>query len=223
MKLFECQNCGYLVHFENTQCERCGFPLGFLPDVAILTALKANGSGGYTPLSDPARSVSYCANFEHAACNWLVDAGWGPVCPACVLNRTIPDIKQPENLRRWQRIEVAKHRLVYSLLRLGLPVANKSRTTARNRNRVRFHGAAPGEDGQGKYLTGHDHGEITLNVVEAGRRRRPRFARKCTSLHRTLLGISGTKSRTTTSSALSKPAGVRPFPKSLRRRDTGLR
>ena len=65
MKLFECQNCGQLVYFENTQCERCGFPLGFLPDVAMLTALKANGSGGYTPLSDPARSVSYCANFAH--------------------------------------------------------------------------------------------------------------------------------------------------------------
>ena len=91
MKLFECQNCGQLVYFENTQCERCGFPLGFLPDVAMLTALKANGSGGYTPLSDPARSVSYCANFEHSACNWLVDAGSGPLCPACKLNRTIPD------------------------------------------------------------------------------------------------------------------------------------
>ena len=116
MKLFECQNCGQLIYFENTQCERCGFPLGFLPDVAILTALKANGSGGYTPLAAPSRSVSYCTNFEQGACNWLVEEGSGPLCPACKLNRTIPDLTQQENLRRWRRIEVAKHRLVYSLL-----------------------------------------------------------------------------------------------------------
>ncbi len=97
MKLFECQNCGQMIYFENTQCERCGFPLGFLPDVAVLTALKANGSGGYKPLANPSRSVSYCANFQHSACNWLVDAGSGPLCPACKLNRTIPDLTKPEN------------------------------------------------------------------------------------------------------------------------------
>ena len=42
-------------------------------------------------------------------------------CQACRLNRTIPDLGLPENLLRWQRLEAAKHRLVYSLLRLGLP------------------------------------------------------------------------------------------------------
>ena len=162
MKLFECQNCGQMIYFENTQCERCGFALGFLPDVAILTALKAKGSGGYTPLANPSRSVSYCANFEHGACNWLVDAGSSPLCPACKLNRTIPDLTQPENLGLWQRIEVAKHRLVYSLLRLGLPIASK---TEQPETGIAFDflAPAPGEDGKGKISDGarswRDHAE----------------------------------------------------------------
>lgn len=187
MKLFECQNCGQLIYFENTQCERCGFPLGFLPDVSRLTALKANGSGGYTPLADPAHSVSYCANFEHSACNWLVDPGPSPLCPACKLNRTIPDLTQPENLRLWQRIEVAKHRLVYSLLHLGLPIASK---TEEPETGIAFDFLAPlpGEDGQGKILTGHDHGEITLNVAEADDAVRAEIRQKMHEPYRTLLG-----------------------------------
>ena len=39
MKLFECQNCGQLLYFENTRCERCGHVLGYLPDRAVLSAL----------------------------------------------------------------------------------------------------------------------------------------------------------------------------------------
>ena len=187
MKLFECQNCGQLIYFENTQCERCGSALGFLPDAAMLTALQANRSGSFTPLSDPSRSVSYCANFEHKACNWLVDAGSGSLCPVCKLNRTIPDLTQPENLRLWQRIEVAKHRLAYSLLRLGLPVASK---TEQPETGLAFDFLAPlpGKDGQGKILTGHDHGEITLNVAEADDAVRAEIRQKMHEPYRTLLG-----------------------------------
>ncbi len=30
MKLFECQKCGQLLHFENTRCERCGRTRGYV-------------------------------------------------------------------------------------------------------------------------------------------------------------------------------------------------
>jgi hypothetical protein len=187
MKLFECQNCGQLVYFENTQCTRCGFALGFLPDAALMTALRPNGSGSFTPLEDSSRSVSYCANYQHGACNWLIDAGSGPLCPACKLNRTIPDLTQPDNLRRWQRIEVAKHRLVYSLLRLGLPIVSK---TEQPETGIAFDFLAPptGEDGQGKILTGYDKGEITLNVAEADDAIRAEIREKMHEPYRTLLG-----------------------------------
>ena len=49
MKLFECQNCGQLIYFENTRCERCDSALGFLPGPAILTALEDKGEGAFKP------------------------------------------------------------------------------------------------------------------------------------------------------------------------------
>jgi hypothetical protein len=187
MKLFECQNCGQLIYFENTQCERCGYALGFLPDTALMSALEPNGSGAFTPLADRSRTVAHCGNFSHGACNWLIDAGAGPLCQACKLNHTIPDLAQPDNLRRWQRIEIAKRRLVYSLLRLGLPVLSK--TEARDAGvAFNFLAPPPGENGQGKILTGHDNGEITLNVGEADDAMRAEIRQKMHEPYRTLLG-----------------------------------
>jgi len=43
MKLFQCQNCGQPLYFENTRCERCGLALGYLPDRETITALKPDG------------------------------------------------------------------------------------------------------------------------------------------------------------------------------------
>jgi len=186
MKLFECQHCGQLIYFENTVCERCGYALGFLPDVAQMTALQPNGDGTFTPLADKARTVSYCANFGHGTCNWLVDNP-GELCRACQLNRTIPDLTVPENLRRWQRIEVAKHRLVYSLLRLGLPVESKAEAPETG-IAFDFLAPPPGEEGQGEILTGHDNGEITLNVIEAEDAVREKIRESMHEPYRTMLG-----------------------------------
>ncbi len=187
MKLFECQNCGQLIYFENTQCERCKLALGFLPYAAVMSALKPNNDGAFTALADPARNVAYCTNHQQGACNWLVYAGAETMCRACRLNRTIPDLSYPENLRRWQRIEVAKHRLVYSLMRLGLPVQSKVEDPARGLV-FNFLAPPPGQDGQGKILTGHDHGEITLNVAEADDAVREQIRVNMGEPYRTLLG-----------------------------------
>jgi hypothetical protein len=187
LKLFECQNCGQLIYFENVQCERCGFALGYLPDAAILSALSPTGNGAYTPLADPSSNKVYCANYQHGACNWLVETGSDPLCRACRLNRTIPDLNQPENLRRWQRIEIAKRRLVYGLMRLGLPMESKTEAPETGLA-FDFLAPPPGEDGQGKILTGHDNGEITLNVAEADDAMRAKIRHKMHEPYRTLLG-----------------------------------
>jgi hypothetical protein len=187
MKLFECQNCGQLIYFENTQCERCGLALGFLPDAAVMSALEPDGDGTFTPLADRSRRVVYCGNYQHGACNWLIDAGGDPLCQACKLNRTIPDLTLPDNLKHWQRIEVAKHRLVYSLIRLGLPIESKTEQPETGLA-FDFLASAPGEDRQGKILTGHDHGEITLNVAEADDVLRAEIRQKMGEPYRTLLG-----------------------------------
>ena len=187
VKLFECQNCGQLIYFENTQCERCGFALGYLPGAALMSALQPNIDGTYTPLADPSSKVVYCANREHGVCNWLIEAGSDPLCCACQLNRTILDLTQPQNLRHWQRIEIAKHRLLYSLMRLRLPVESKAQAPQTGLA-FDFLAPPPGEDGQGKILTGHDNGEITLNAVEADEAIRAEIRQKMHEPYRTLLG-----------------------------------
>ncbi|MEJ7683304.1 MAG: putative zinc-binding metallopeptidase [Segetibacter sp.] len=47
-------------------------------------------------------------------------------CTACKLNRTIPDISKNEYRQQWNTIENAKHRLVYSLLKMKLPLQSKT-------------------------------------------------------------------------------------------------
>jgi hypothetical protein len=141
-----------------------------------------------------------CANAASpAACNWLLPAdevgssGRRPLyCRACRLNRTIPDLSWPANSEAWNRIEVAKRRLVSQLLALGLPVAT----------RVVGAGGAGTEDtqlglafdflrelpGGGAVLTGHAGGLITLDIEEADDAVRERIRTQLREPYRTLLG-----------------------------------
>ncbi|MBA3326424.1 MAG: zinc-ribbon domain-containing protein, partial [Rhodobacteraceae bacterium] len=83
MRVFACGNCGQLVYFENSRCERCGSQLGFAPEPLALVALRPapDGSETYQPL-DGAPPVQRCANAQTAGCNWLVPAGAASLCPA---------------------------------------------------------------------------------------------------------------------------------------------
>ncbi|WP_207479915.1 zinc-binding metallopeptidase family protein [Arenibaculum pallidiluteum] len=188
MKLFECQNCGQPIYFENTVCERCGLRLGFLSDAMTLSALKPDGER-WRPLAAPDRSLRLCLNAGHEACNWLLETDdGGDYCAACRFNRTIPDLAVPENLLRWRKIELAKHHLVYSLLKLHLPL--KSRTEDPE-NGLAFDFLADATDGPGPattVLTGHDNGLITLNVAEADDAERERRRTEMGEPYRTLLG-----------------------------------
>ena len=92
MKLFECQNCGQPLYFENTRCESCGLRLGYLPAKETVTALEEGGDG-CGRWRTPRAAVRYCANAQHEVCNWLVSAdGPDQFCAACRHNRTIPDL-----------------------------------------------------------------------------------------------------------------------------------
>src|ERR1700761_4558883 len=124
MKLFKCQHCGHLVYFENDHCESCSRRLGFLPQRTVLSALEPEGDAWRALAADPAERYRDCANAQFGACNWLVPADSPEaLCVACRHNRVIPDISLPENLPSWQKLERAKHRLLYSLLRQRLPPA----------------------------------------------------------------------------------------------------
>ena len=137
----------------------------------------------------PEQAYRFCVNSGYDACNWLVPAeGPDAFCRACRLNRTIPDLGPPEHLLRWQRLEIAKHRLVYGLLRLGLPVVSKWENPVSG---LAFDFLAdPGEGFQAtaQITTGHARGLITINIAEADDAVRERARKDMAEPYRTLPG-----------------------------------
>ena len=186
MKLFECQNCRQPLYFENTHCESCGLNLGYLPEAEIVTALN-DDNGFWTALAEPQRRYRYCANAQYNLCNWLITSDDpNTFCAACRHNRMIPDLSVPANLANWRKIESAKHRLFYTLLRLRLPLAN--RTADPEGLAFDFLAASADPVEQGPVMTGHDNGLITINLAEADDAERERQRSQMHEPYRTLLG-----------------------------------
>lgn len=180
VKTFKCGACGNTVYFENVQCLRCGHPLGFRSDKLEIRALTDEGDGLYRDYRKGAgaRHVRYCANTGQGVCNWLVPADSpSQYCTACELNRTIPDLSDPANVFAWGEFERAKKRLIYSLLRLGLPLDG----TAVGKAPLNF-------DFVNDALTGHLDGVITIAVGEADAVERERQRKAMAETYRSLLG-----------------------------------
>jgi len=185
MKLFKCHACQQLLYFENTRCEKCGHVLGFSPETMDMITLRPTGLGAFVDVMNPWRAYRYCANADHQTCNWLLPAMSGEAfCDACQLNHTIPDLSIPEHWQRWQKVEMAKHRLVYTLLQMGLFDLTKQ---DEDRPGLAFDFLADVSKKE-KIITGHDHGLITINISEADEARRIRTREKLGELYRTLLG-----------------------------------
>ena len=146
MKIFRCQKCENPLYFENTKCEVCGCILGYCEKNATLTTLVGSSDVGvnknsndvYALLKDDGKRYRYCKNVMHKACNWILsEDDEGEFCTACALNQTIPNLQKRKNLREWRKLERAKHRLVYALLRFGLPVIDKD-AAPKKRTGLRF-------------------------------------------------------------------------------------
>jgi hypothetical protein len=189
MRLFECQHCGQMLYFENTRCEKCGHALGYLPERVVLSALVQRDVDLWSPLADPERISRFCANAQHDACNWLVPAeAMDTLCQACRLNRTIPNLSVAEHLPLWQRLEVAKRRMVYGLLRLGLPIVDKAQDPERGLAFDFLADPDPTLRESPQVMTGHAEGLITINIAEADDAERERRRQDMAEPYRTLLG-----------------------------------
>jgi hypothetical protein len=187
MKLFECQACRQPLYFENTRCESCNRDLGYLPSLGTVTALEPRGDA-LRALAEPVGRYRYCANVQHQVCNWLVRADESePFCAACRHNRTIPDLSVPENPARWRKIEVAKHRLFYTLLKLRLPLITKAEDPE-DGLAFDFIADVNGPQGHVPVMSGHANGLITINLAEADDTERERQRYEMGELYRTLLG-----------------------------------
>lgn len=136
---------------------------------------------------EPGYLYHYCTNYIHGTCNWLVPEGSGSgFCKACELNRTIPDLNNSDYNLRWKKLEVAKHRLVYSVLRLKLPLSSKVND---DENGLAFDFVADQSfKPEEKIFTGYSKGIITINIAEADDIEREMVRRAMQEVYRTLLG-----------------------------------
>lgn len=136
---------------------------------------KARRTGGLYQL---------CANgVQHKVCNWMVsNDNPDKFCLSCGLNEVIPDLSVPGNLERWHKLEMAKRRLLCTILLLGLPMdGNASCPTLR----FRFLSDAGGQE---TVMSGYLNGVITLNIAEADDAERERRRVNLHEPFRTLLG-----------------------------------
>ncbi|MBD5769538.1 zinc-binding metallopeptidase family protein [Marinomonas colpomeniae] len=189
MKVFSCQQCGQAVLFENTHCEKCMSPLGFLPSELTISALKSVDNTWYAMAdkSIPAKRLYYCENHQHHVCNWMVEEGGSSFCMACDLNRHIPHLGKIEERQAWQQLEFAKHRLVYSLLRLGLPLESKHDEPEKGLSFdfISENNVVP-EDANA--MTGHALGQVTINASEANDADREQMREDMNESYRTVIG-----------------------------------
>lgn len=181
MKQFACTSCGNKTYLTNVSCVQCGHSLGFDANTLSIVAIEQEdaGAGLFRQIgrNDGARFF-YCANSVHDTCNWLIpETEAAGFCVACQLNDTIPDLAGPGNLQSWRELEHAKKRLIYSLLRFGLPLD----ATHLGKERLKFRFVSD-------KLTGHLDGMITVNIAETDSVERERQRQNFDELYRTLLG-----------------------------------
>lgn len=189
MKPFQC-DCGHSVYFDSHQCIACGSVLGFDPECLEMKSLTPGAPG--TLIDSSGRQFRLCANgTEHGVCNWLQRAeDENPLCFGCQFNRTIPELAKHANIRRWGKFESGKKRLLYTLLRLGLPVENGHRAP---RTGLLFDFVEDSRSDSSRFPetfvpTGYLGGVITINALEADDPAREAMREQMGESYRTLLG-----------------------------------
>jgi hypothetical protein len=170
MRKFDCPNCAGQLYFENFVCGRCGSAVAFNPLPLSFEALAVDG---------PALA---CDNRASGVCNWRKDWELDNFCRSCTLNRTIPRLDAGANFELWKRLEIAKRRVLYDLNRLGLTTPPREGGLTLG---LAFDFLSPAD---GKVLTGHDCGLITINLDEADDASREQIRTDLGEPYRTLVG-----------------------------------
>lgn len=178
MKRYFC-GCGNEIHFENTYCNVCHGEIGFIPELQQLQKL------------DALSPYKTCQHRNLLNCNWQIhNKDNNPQCIACRLTRTIPNLANHKNLQRWSKLEATKRRAFYMLLKLQLPIPDRSDDAIKSSLIFDFL-----EDKRSNKFseadliyTGHHNGIITINVAEADDSFRRQTQQEMKEAYRTLLG-----------------------------------
>ncbi|WP_279482060.1 putative zinc-binding peptidase [Aureimonas sp. SK2] len=186
MKLFSCPSCDQVVFFNNVLCERCGHALGYEPRANRVLALEPTGTDFVSVgRGSDGSHWRYCDNYQYGVCNWLVPADSEELlCLADRHNMMVPDLSNPDNQALWAKMEAAKHRLFYTLLRLRLPLYTRAEYPEGLGFKFLADDPATGE----KVMTGHADGVITVALAEADDAEREKRRTAMGEPYRTLLG-----------------------------------
>ncbi len=185
MRSFRCDACDNTLFFENDTCLKCSRKVGFRSDELTMTTLDAARAAGLT----------LCRNWsERNACNWYATAAvaqQGGYCLACSFDEVVPNLSDPQRLALWMETERAKRRLVYTLLRLDLPLGpsrDKRGLTFRLLADERVDTGTVDPPAKDAVTIGHDQGQLTMNVVEADDAHREAMRKRLNEPYRTMLG-----------------------------------
>ncbi|MBU2929315.1 zinc-binding metallopeptidase family protein [Winogradskyella psychrotolerans] len=183
MKIFQCGHCNASVFFENNSCDTCGHLTGyratdhkmltFAPDIAALISDREH------------TEYKYCKNKEYNVCNWVLEKhDPEDYCSACQLNRTIPNLSNTasDNFENWQHLEIAKHRLVYQLQKIGLPLRSK----LQDEDGLCFDFVSKKDNPS--LMTGHANGVVTILIREGNSVLREQARKDMVEPYRTLVG-----------------------------------
>lgn len=182
MRRFICPNCRSQVHFDNTQCIGCGLEIGYAPldDRMVVLNKKSDAHGSVQPS---------CTNRGVIGCNWLcAPRSTEDLCLSCQHTTKIPDISNDVQRQHWGRLERAKRRLFYALIKFRLPFAIDRKAPAGSLH-FELLGDEIQPDGKNKrVMTGHYNGKITINISEADDAIREKNRTTLGEPYRTLIG-----------------------------------
>lgn len=195
MKVFTCQ-CDNTIFFENSLCTVCRHELAWCPGCQSMQAIHVVSDHLYSCVACQA-NLHKCHNYavEHV-CNRAVRAevphsGIHPLCDYCQFNDTIPDLSNENNRVLWQRIEIAKRRLLYTLDLLGLPYGKETTPPLSFDFKADVLHKPKWWWQMGKterVYTGHASGKITINLMEADSIEREKARVSLNEAHRTEIG-----------------------------------
>ncbi|TXD50730.1 MULTISPECIES: putative zinc-binding metallopeptidase [unclassified Polaribacter] len=182
MKIFQCGYCNHSIYFENVECDNCGHVSGFRAENRKMLTFAAVGE----KLISDREGIEYkfCKNKEYEVCNWLLEKeSLEEYCTACQLNRTIPKLADADNFENWTHLEIAKHRLIYQLQKIGLPLPNKM-----DHDEIGLCFDFVAKLNNPKLMTGHANGIITILISEANSVLREKARKQFSEPYRTLVG-----------------------------------
>ena len=182
MKIFQCGNCNHSIFFENVTCDNCSHLTGYRAEDRRMLTFEANGD---TLVSDlEGIEYKFCKNKEYEVCNWVLEKeSPEEFCSACQLNRTIPKLADADNFENWTHMEIAKHRLVYQLQKVGLALPNKM-----DHDDVGLCFDFVSNKSDPKLMTGHANGVITILIREGNSVLREKARKQLKEPYRTLVG-----------------------------------